>query len=142
MPQLVAVSSWSSATSTRKARLSIGVTSLYRPRCRATMSGSVRRGLLSLDCFTALRLNPPNEFIRKLCKSPRGWRVGWTARQLAPERKERLAELLSSERPLVDAIVGHSHFQQIMELCLQGLALVAHARLSWVLREELACTGV
>jgi hypothetical protein len=59
-------------------------------------------------------------------------------RQLSPESKERLAELLRSDRPLVDAIVRHSHFQKIIDVCLKGLAVVANARLSWVLREELA----
>ena len=59
-------------------------------------------------------------------------------RQLSPENRACLAKLLSSDRPLVDAIVRHSHFKQIIDLCLRGFALVVDTRISWVLREELA----
>jgi hypothetical protein len=59
-------------------------------------------------------------------------------RQLSPKRKEHLAQLLSSDHPLVDAIVRQSHFKTILDLCLEALDNVAHARLSWILREELA----
>jgi hypothetical protein len=59
-------------------------------------------------------------------------------RQLSPENRTCLAKLLSSDRPLVDAIVRHSHFQQIIDLCQRMLAVVVATRLPWVLREELA----
>jgi hypothetical protein len=58
--------------------------------------------------------------------------------QLSPEKKDHLAELLRSDRILVTAIVRHSHFKQIIDLCLKMLAIVSNTRLAWVLREELA----
>ncbi len=57
---------------------------------------------------------------------------------LSPEKKDRLAKLLSSDRTLVDAIVRQSHFKQIIDQCLKLIAIVANAKLAWVLREELA----
>jgi hypothetical protein len=59
-------------------------------------------------------------------------------RQLSPESKVHLAQLLSSDCPLVEAIVRQSYFKNIMDRCLKELDFVAKARLSWVLREELA----
>jgi hypothetical protein len=58
--------------------------------------------------------------------------------RLSPEKKDHLAELLRSDRILVTAIVRHSHFKQIIDLCLKMLAIVSNTRLAWVLREELA----
>jgi hypothetical protein len=58
--------------------------------------------------------------------------------RLSPEKKDHLARLLSSDRPLVDAIVRQSHFKQIIDLCLKMSAIMAKTRLAWVLREELA----